>query len=368
MLQNWLSPIKNPILTDESNYKSYQFRNCIKTYIDVIPNLEDCKIAIIGIEEEEANSVRAVLYQTNHAFEEKVIADLGNIRKKDHSFIIPVIEELLNSNIIPILIGQKVDYTYAQYQAYHSQKKLTNLILVDEKIRYPEDPDGISNHIESILETPRSHLFNMGIVGYQSHYTSSDILKYFDHRSFEYLRLGRIKSDIEEVEPLIRDADLLSFNIAAIKSADAPGQLLPSPSGFFSEEACQICRYAGMSDKLSSIGFYGFVDSLDRLNQTAHVVSQMVWYFIEGFFSRTNDYPIRTDGMIQYVVDWKSQEYQVTFLKSMRSGRWWMKIPIDSKEEKQRHELIPCSYNDYIQASKEDFPERLFNAYRRFID
>ncbi|MEZ4931669.1 MAG: hypothetical protein R2788_06060 [Saprospiraceae bacterium] len=41
-----------------------------------------------------------------------------------------------------------------------------------------------------------------------------------------------------------------------MKYADAPAAQDATPSGFFSEEACQISRYAGMNDKLTSIGFY----------------------------------------------------------------------------------------------------------------
>ncbi|MFN8133913.1 MAG: hypothetical protein U0Z17_01300 [Bacteroidales bacterium] len=34
-----------------------------------------------------------------------------------------------------------------------------------------------------------------------------------------------------------------------------PGNANAIPNGFYGEEACQLMRYAGMSDKISSIGF-----------------------------------------------------------------------------------------------------------------
>jgi formiminoglutamase len=42
-----------------------------------------------------------------------------------------------------------------------------------------------------------------------------------------------------------------------------------------------------------------------------------------------------------------------------------MEIPV--KEQSQtRHKLIPCSYEDYLEAGNGNLPERLLNAYQRF--
>ena len=97
---------------------------------------------------------------------------------------------------------------------------------------------------------------------------------------------------MEEVEPVIRDADMVSFDVSAIRQSEAPGNNNASPNGFYGEEACQIARYAGISDKLTSIGFYEFNPSFDNNHQTAHAVAQMIWYFIDGVVNRKNDFPI----------------------------------------------------------------------------
>jgi formiminoglutamase len=51
---------------------------------------------------------------------------------------------------------------------------------------------------------------------------------------------------------------MLSVDISAVRQSDAPGNEHASPNGFYGEEICRICRYAGMSDKLSTAGFYEF--------------------------------------------------------------------------------------------------------------
>ena len=43
-----------------------------------------------------------------------------------------------------------------------------------------------------------------------------------------------------------------------------------------------------------------------------------------------------------------------------------MEVPIKTRKKHERHRLVPCSYNDYLQACNEDLPDRLINAYRRF--
>ena len=41
-------------------------------------------------------------------------------------------------------------------------------------------------------------------------------------------------------------------------------------------------RYAGISDKVTSFGIYEYNAKFDEKDQTAHLIAQMIWYFIEG--------------------------------------------------------------------------------------
>jgi formiminoglutamase len=65
-------------------------------------------------------------------------------------------------------------------------------------------------------------------------------------------------------------------------------------------------------------------------------------------------------------VDFKGHEAPFTFWKSNRTGRWWIQVPVKTKKKHLRHRLIPCSYNDYLQASKGEMPDRLSLAFGRF--
>ncbi|MEM9821519.1 MAG: arginase family protein, partial [Bacteroidota bacterium] len=296
------------------------------------------------------------------------VADLGNSRKTAPSFVIPIVKELLDSDIFPILIGKDIDGSLAQYQAYRS-RRFVNLAMVDEQIRLdlPTKKKAKDLLLNKILKKRKPSLFQFSHLAFQIHYTSPKVVDFLHKRLFDPIRLGSVKHQIEKMEPIIRDADLFCFNISALKAAEAPAQQQPSPSGLTSEEACQLSRYAGLSDKLTSAGFFGLVPEKDQDGRSAQVFAQLIWYLIDGFAHRKNDYPVSSEGLVEYVVEFKHSNHEIRFWKSKKSGRWWIQIPIKKgKKKKSSHYLFPCTYADYQMACQEDLPDRLLNAYKKF--
>ncbi len=366
MLQNWLAPVPSEVLKIRHQASSTQFgQNVLIHDTTGLPEMQQVQIALLGIDATESDQARRFLYPLSFPFGQLKIADLGNARNNDPSFVIPIIEELLRSGIFPIIIGKSPELIPAQFQAYQNINSAVNLAVVDETLAYRPTTERPAYYLNSIFR-PKNHLFNFVQIGYQTHLTDLPALEYLAEHHYDALRLGNARNRPESMEPFIRDADLLCFNLASLKQAEAPSIEQPTPSGFFSEEACQISRYAGMSDKLTSIGFYGFRFGYDQNHQTAQVLSQLVWYFISGFYHRKQDFPVTTDGLVEYIVQFKAIDQPVTFWKSNKSGRWWMQIPADTQKQLQRHRLVPCSYEDYQKACVDDIPERLLAAYRRF--
>ena len=360
MLQNWLKPLsasaqKNiEILPDAALGKN------ILIHGREFPNLKGVRIALIGAGDKEANAVREAFYRAMYAFPKGAVADLGNLRRTEPSVLIPVLLELLNGKVLPVLLAQKDELARAQFLAYQETKSLVNLSVVDECFSLSQEAV-----YTRLLQPRHPNLFHFGMLGFQTHQTAPEAIEFLYKNHFDALRLGKTRAAIEDTEPILRDADLLAFHLGALKQSDAPGVENPSPSGYFLEEACQLCRYAGMSDKLSSFGIYGFHQDQDRDGRTAQAVSQMLWYFFEGFFNRKNDYPASKDGLTEYIVDFRQLQHQLTFWKSTRSGRWWMQTPTTPKKKHQRHYLIPCSFQDYQAACREELPDRLLQALNR---
>lgn len=363
MLQNWLKPLSSAILRQADVCPDSAFGRQSLLHRKEIPDLKKVRIALVGLEEKSADAVRAALYRHEYLFPKGAVADLGNLRKKEEaSLLVPVMYELLSGKIVPVLIGGSDAAARAQFLAYREAKALVNMVAVHEQIRFHP-----GNGYAEILQPRDALLFHFALIGYQTHQTPAAVLDYMDKQHFEAIRLGRTRQSIEETEPTIRDADLMAFHLSALKQCEAPAVHSPGPSGYFLEEACQLCRYAGMSDKLTSFGIFGMDISAPQMGATAQAAAQMLWYFADGFFNRKGDYPVSTDGLTEYVVQFRQTNYQLTFWKSARSGRWWMQIPVESGKRKyQRHRLIPCSFQDYQAACREELPDRLMQAFNRF--
>jgi formiminoglutamase len=371
MLQNWLKPLPISLRKSIEPLADFSFGKNILLHGAAFPNLKGVRVALIGAGDKEANAVRETLFQTAFPFPKGSVADLGNLRRAEPSVLIPVLFELLSGGVLPILLAHREELARAQFLAYQEAKSLANLVVIDQTLRLSDSKSAKEEPLAvyaPLLQPRHPMLFHFGLVGLQTHQMPPERIDFLHERNFDVLRLGKSRAAIEEAEPILRDADTLAFHLGAIKQSEAPGVENPTPSGYFVEEACQLCRYAGMSDKLTSFGIFGHHSDRDRDRdqQTAQAISQMVWYFLEGFFNRKNDFPASTDSLTEYIVDFRQLHYQITFWKSTRSGRWWMQTPVASKEIHGRHYLIPCSFQDYQAACREELPDRLMQALRRF--
>lgn len=369
MLQNWLTPLNPAFLKSTGLLPDHSAGKNILLYGGQIPALEGVRIALIGANEKEANAVRAHFYRAGCFFPKNAVADLGNLRRAEPDMLMPVIYELLSGKVLPVILAQRDELARAHFLAYQEAKSLVNLTVIDERLRMAQS-DGKTAAADTVytplLQPRHPLLFHFGLVGCQTHQMTPDWFDFLGKHHFDTVRLGKSRTAIEETEPVLRDADLIAFHLSALKQNEAPGVENASPSGYFTEEACQLCRYAGMSDKLTSFGIYGYHHDRDAGDQTAQTISQMLWYFLEGYFNRKNDFPVSKDGMTEYIVDFRGLNYQLTFWKSTRSGRWWMQTPVATRKKHQRHYLIPCSFQDYQAACREELPDRLLQALSRF--
>ncbi|MCK4638682.1 MAG: formimidoylglutamase, partial [Bacteroidales bacterium] len=339
------------------------------------PDLDNIDIAIFGINEDRnainnegcanaPDNIRKKLYKLFEGGNKTKIADLGNIKKgntiNDTYFAVTlVVSELLKNDIIPVLIGGSHDLTYANYQAYESLEQVINIVAVDSvfDLGKSEEDFNSQSYLSKIILHQPNYLFNYTNIGYQTYLIDQEAIGLMKNLFFDIYRLGNVRANIEEVEPIVRNADLVTFDISAIRQSDAPANGNASPNGFYGEEVCQIARYAGMSDKLTSIGFYEVNPKLDSQEQTSHLVAQMIWYFIDGFYNRKHDFPLKEkENYIKYLVSIKDHKDEIVFYKSKKSDRWWMEIPIKTnmKPKYERHYLVPCSYQDYQTACKDD--------------
>ena len=272
----------------------------------------------------------------------------------------------MDSKIFPVLIGKDPKHFETLFQAALQYRSSLSVGVIDDRLALSGHKRPWTNYLDPLFSPKKADLFHLSLLGGQAHFLDQTALKKAKPGRVDFMRLGELKTELREAEPLLRDADVLFAHPRAIKSSDAPGVAQLSPSGLFSEEICQLMRYAGMSDKLIAMGIFGYEQPLDQRNQTAGVIAQMLWYFLQGLDQRKGDFPVSTDGLVEYVVDAKDAGFQWTFWKSNKTGRWWIQVPVPTNEREQRHRLVPCSFTDYQETSKGELPDRLVQAFRRF--
>ena len=350
------------------------------------PEIEGCHFAIIGIQEDRLSvgnlgcakapdEIRKELYRLYQGEWQLKIADLGNIfpgaTPKDTDFAIKtVLGGLLRKNIIPILIGGGHNLTYAQYLGYEAIEQTVNLACIDPRFDLGVGSDEYTSHawLNRIILHQPNFLFNYSAIGYQTYFVEQSAIELMGKLNFDIHRLGVCREKIADVEPIVRNADLVSFDISAVRRSEAPGCGLASPNGFTADEACQIARYAGISDKCSSFGLYEVNPLADPSGTTAALAAQMIWCFADGFYNRKKDFPFSdTSGYTRYRVFLKDHKHEIIFFKSNRSDRWWMEVPYPTSQKVrfERHALVPCTYSDYQLACEEEMPDKWWQTFQK---
>ena len=373
-LHEFLSPVNKAYLNDDKEYNDSQLANHINIYEEEIPDVSAADIVIAGInefrgdgfvsDETAADAVRRQLYQLHYWHKDVNIADLGNIKcgaslADSYASAKTVVKELLLLNKTVILLGGSHDNTLAQYFAYRDLKKIIEATVIDASIDLrSESPARSQNFLMEMLTSEPNMIRHYNHIGFQSYFVHPRMLETMDKLRFDCYRVGVVKEQVEEMEPVIRNSHMLSFDMAAIKHSDAPAVSL-SPNGLTGEEACSLTRYAGLGPHLSSLGIYGYDASKDVNNLTALQIAQMIWYFIDGK-SRSNHEAELEEKQNFNEYHTAFAEVDTMFVQSKKTGRWWMQLP--------NKKLIACSYNDYVFASNNQIPERWLRAQEREVN
>jgi len=345
------------------------------------PDLDKVQIAIIGVLENRGDSkskedidltaIRMEFYGLYPGNWQSSIADLGDIRPgnelSDTYFAVKsVVSSLIKKKIIPIIIGGSQDLTYAMYRAYDVLEQMVNLVSIDSKfdLGKENDTDMVSSYLTRMIIEEPNNLFNYSVVGYQTYYNAQEEIDLMEKLFFDGYRLGEISSNISVSEPVFRDADIVSVDLTSIQSSNSGNFVTFIPNGFNGKEICSLSRYAGLSDKVSLFGIFNHKNSKEE----SILIAQILWYFIEGYQYRSNEYPYSSkDNYFKYIVPLEQE--QLVFYKSDITERWWIEVPqlVYKHTKVHKSTLLPCSYEDYLGAINQEIPERWWKNQRKSI-
>ncbi|PIY10014.1 MAG: arginase [Flavobacteriaceae bacterium CG_4_10_14_3_um_filter_33_47] len=382
---NFLSPVSDFVLAHNELLSQQSLGRKLRVHSKKhgIPDLEGVNVAILGVLENRndhnyigetfhLNDIRKAFYALFPGSWNTTIADLGDINKgesvEDTYFALKtILAILIDKKIIPIIIGGTQDLTYANYRAYDSLIPMVNMVNIDNKFDLGDSTKPIKNNSfvgKIILDKPYN-LFNYATIGYQTYFNSQEEIDLMDKLYFESYRLGQISKDVTLVEPVLRDANIVSLDLNSVKSSEVSLNQKYSPNGFDGKEICAISRYAGISNKVSSFGIYEYKPSKDD-EITSMLVAQIIWYFIEGVNYRIKDDNFTDENNHQkYITLVDDQE--LIFYKSNKTGRWWIEIPflLEINTKLKRHTLLPCMHQDYLDACNNKVPDRWYKAFQK---
>lgn len=368
---DFLEPLNKDTLSEDAGYREGQIGKIIEAYEEGFPDLDRAQIVLVGCGEqrgaglrttsEAADEIRKAFYQLYYWHPEVAVADVGNIKTGSsaadtQAALKIVLHELMGIGKLVVVLGGSHDLTLAQYYAFADDKKTIDAVGVDAVVDINIDsPQRSQNFLMELLTAEPNYMNHYNHLAFQSYFIHPRMLETMDKLRFDCFRVGTVKENIEEMEPVIRNCHLMTFDISAIAHAFAPSNVA-SPNGLNGEEACTLLQYAGLSPNMQTIGIYGYQPENDREGLTAKQISHMLWYLIDGR-SRGNREAALTERESFNEFHTVFAEVDTVFLQSKKTGRWWLQLP-DGR-------FIACSQNDYRLASNNDIPERWLRAQER---
>lgn len=385
MTFNFLFPVPNQVMTTLAMMSPHALGKKIEIHSEQygLPDLEDVQMAIIGVlenrndinytgDEVELDNIRKALYGLFPGNWHTKVVDLGDIRKGDsiedtYFALRTTITILLEKKIIPIILGGSQDLTYPNYRAYDGILPMVNIVNVDSNFDLGDStlPMKNNSYLGKIILDQPYNLFNYSTIGYQTYFNTQEEIDLMEKLHFEAYRLGDISKSVTLVEPVMRDAHIVSIDLKAVKASEVSTKQKYSPNGLDGKEICAIARYAGISNKVSSFGIYEYQRSKND-QSTAMLIAQMIWYFIEGVNHRVKENVFNDEKNYQkfnVLID----EDELVFYKSTKTGRWWIEIPFlpEVNNKLKKHTLLPCMHEDYLEAIQGKIPERWYKAYKK---
>ncbi len=295
------------------------------------------------------------------------LVDLGTIQpgatREDTLFAVKeVVQAVIQKKAFPLVIGGSQTLLLPMYEALCAWDKPLNYTAIDaqiplqaEEVTLLEDQN-VFNHI---LTDPSELLFQFTNVGYQSFYTSYQIIDMLEAMDFESYRLGEVVQSIKETEPIFRSTDLASVNINAIQSQIGKDRTSALPNGFNTREICALMKMVGLSPQLKTLGiFHYFEDGNTAL--LSELLAQMLWYFIDS----------RNVSVLMKQTEHQYKKYTVlidekelVFYEDEVVHKWWIALDIENDSPR----LVPCSEGDYEKAKNNEIPERYWKNIKRFL-
>ena len=377
MFVDYFRPVDENTLDFANSQNSNQFGKKIGINgRDDFESYPDADVVLFSISEYRFNTPLRKSFNADKDFRKKLyslyygnwktnIYDLGGLingeKVSDTIFAIEkIIEFFIKNQTFVITIGGSQDLTLNFYNSIKKCLNSINLVTIDNQLDFLKNANIEDSFLSNIIMDDDNKLNQFSNIGFQKHLTSIAEIDLIEKMKFEALSLGKIKSNVKEAEPILRDSNYVSFDIKSIKSGDI-NNAHQFPNGLSSYELCSLSRFAGSSLKSNVVSFFENWD-FTIMNS---LLAESVWYTIDGFNSRIDENPLdNVDDFVSYYIE--VDNYKFKFFNSLISDRWWVEF-INEEIISISKNIISCNSNDYHNCKNSVISERILTRLKNKI-
>jgi arginase family enzyme len=335
------------------------------------------KIALVGVPDtRNVRGIEKATPETTHKIRQQLsqlaschsslVIDLGDMVEgktvRDTFFALAqVVQYLLGQEIIPVLMGCSDSFIYGIYNAIHNTNSIVRHVHIDYRFdNQIEEFDIVTNenYFERVLAHFPKNITEISLMGYQTYYEPSEPFSIKGEIPITNYRLGWVRDNLLETEAILRNAGLVTIDMNSVRISDNPANALGMPNGLYAEEMCQLAWYAGYADKLTVFGIFNYFAPFDNRDAGARLTAQLLWHFLEGYAQRQGETP--NDGSEKFVqlhVNLDSIGQKLIFLKSNKTGRFWLKV--SPGKEPLKEKMLPVSKQEYYNAVNNQVSEKI---------
>ncbi len=323
------------------------------------------KIVLLGLnldkeEKNKYNSIRKQLYQLKLGDWHTQIYDVGDVNagynESDTLFAFQeACKYFAKDKSVLVVLGNEGKCIQWQHLALGKKKPVT-LCTIDSKIALENShlPLNSENYLAKIIQSDLNiaHYTN---IGYQSYFVPKEELALMNQLGYDYFRLGEIIDNIKQIIPSLRNNNSVAINLPSIQNYYNKEENITSSNGFTSREICDLSYYAGLGNTTQIFGLYNYF-KLKTDSSTEALLTQIIWYFIEGVNNRQEEKTFNSAHYEKYTLPF--QEKEIIFYRNTLNNNWWV-------NSNNQNELYPCSYQDYTEAVNDIFTNRIKNILKK---
>jgi len=372
-----LKPVSDSLIDElNENYLqgSIYKKLAIHTSSFGIPDLESTNVCIIGLDEyrnsffqsatQDLDSLRREFYKLKFSNWKLSISDLGNLPNGNtvddtYHALYEICKELLSKKIVLILIGGSNDLIYPIFKSFDSYSDKVNIVSIDNQFDLYQESELVSGrtYMNKIIIDDSNSLNDFTNIGYQRHLCSHDELQLMEKLFFEYISLGEISENNMKAEPIMRNSNIVGFDMKSLSFSASFNQTQGNPNGIDPRLACILTKYAGQSNKTNFLGLF----ELSNNKVSSKLYSEIIWYFLDGVDKRIIESNFNDSQTFnKYIVQTSGRD--IIFYKSKISEKWWMLV--DTSKNKSIS-YLPCLESDYLEALNDNIPIRWLKASKR---